>query len=1212
MNQDPHHQRQHVYYAVARGRRVGVFTDLNSLTNSVKKFFSPLYRKFKSKSKAEAWVAANVDNNSINVTNTNLQINNSVNRQNLSYTNHSLISRPRNPISRTSRLFGNKKKRALKASDLIGKRDVKRKYNNALSNCSIVNPVSSSHNISVQSNTRRKNNNNNNNNISNYPANKKLVSNNFLLHTGNNNNLKGKYLLNRSRLLSPPTFTKAPRSSGSLNGLASVYDMSQSPSSPNFKSVYSSIPSSTSSSTTHKKDINTVEPIYDYCCDSACGYVGTFDMVSGHEKTCSKLLHKRLHKQKLKAEKENKKREEERAAEETKNLKNIMKKRENEKHLQHFRKRNKRKEMAFINSDDFFISIVNKLDRDSFTFWDDIVEQINITINAGSVNLQPTESIRLKNWNTFAVKKHYKLLVSCGKIKLKGRSGNAGILMKAKGKKLLNNTTTNYACISMDNLIKVGNAQTKEAPTVENDEQQPNILKKKSRLQQQQNEERVEKTPGKKKSGKRTLRDIALDVEDLGVDNDPPLDEVQKRGLQAALEGKNIFITGVAGTGKSLLLRRIKYELKIKSKKVAVVAPTGIAAINIGGATINSFCGIGIPERKTDFRKMLNAKRREELKKINVWIVDEVSMLSGEMLDNIDSFMKTIRRSEQPFGGVQLILCGDFLQLPPVPSRIPESIKCLQLATEADFLFLNRGFAFQAKCWPTLRVDIIKLHTVHRQGGDGEMIRALQNIREGNITDTVKTFIADCSIRRKPLKFRQKITLSPPKKKRKSKKRVENVDAPASSSTAIIDLSTDKNIHHDIDENKKAKTYVDNESNNAEVEAPPVEEEHEIFPTKLFCKNIDVDKINQKELDALATKRYGTMLIQACDQVFNLDPDALKMGEQAGLSRKELSRQQQLTDHQNRTLQKFFSFCRAKAELQLKVGAQVLLIHNMSSMLSNGSRGVVVGAKSRTDVINFLKKIRKMVEKNKASSHENPYSGISFKSKKDLELDDLLGRKRYGIENCLDTILKDCKGFKVNADEPSAWKRYHKKWFYPIVQFDNGMQRIILPIVLMSKIEDVGISSRTQIPLTLGWAITIHRSQGMSIGNLEVDLKDVFAEGQTYVALSRATTKDGLYIKGFHESCVKTNRMCVAFENGEHNNIINWLDESRLTWNSIRKKILDDLKQQQNRVMPQCKCNMPAYRGTVKKTGANNGRKFLSCAKGYKSRDRCNFFKWDS
>ena len=128
--------------------------------------------------------------------------------------------------------------------------------------------------------------------------------------------------------------------------------------------------------------------------------------------------------------------------------------------------------------------------------------------------------------------------------------------------------------------------------------------------------------------------------------------------------------------------------------------------------------------------------------------------------------MKKIRRSEQPFGGVQLILCGDFLQLPPVPSRIPESIKGLQLATEADFLFLNRGFAFQAKCWPTLRVNIIKLHTVHRQGGDGEMVRALQNIREGNITDTVRKFIADCSIKRKPLKFRQKITFSPPKKKR--------------------------------------------------------------------------------------------------------------------------------------------------------------------------------------------------------------------------------------------------------------------------------------------------------------------------------------------------------------------------------------------------------------------------------------------------------------
>ena len=237
--------------------------------------------------------------------------------------------------------------------------------------------------------------------------------------------------------------------------------------------------------------------------------------------------------------------------------------------------------------------------------------------------------------------------------------------------------------------------------------------------------------------------------------------------------------------------------------------------------------------------------------------------------------------------------------------------------------------------------------------------------------------------------------------------------------------------------------------------------------------------------------------------------------------------------------------------------------------------------------------------------------GISFKSEKDLEMDSLIGGKRYGVENYLNHTLKDCKGFKVAEEDPTAWKRYEKKWFYPVVQFDNGLKRVILPVVFSSKIQGVGMSSRTQIPLILGWAITIHRSQGMSIGNLQVDLKDVFAEGQTYVALSRATSKNSLFIKGFNDRCVKTNPMCLAYENGSKN-IINWLDESALKWDKIRENMLNDLIQQQNRILPKCRCNLPAYRGTVRKPGVNQGRKFFSCSKGYKSFDKCNFFQWDS
>jgi hypothetical protein len=139
------------------------------------------------------------------------------------------------------------------------------------------------------------------------------------------------------------------------------------------------------------------------------------------------------------------------------------------------------------------------------------------------------------------------------------------------------------------------------------------------------------------------------------------LDTYQTRVLKLVREGKNIFITGNAGTGKSLVLKHIIQDCKNKKKRVAVTAPTGIAACNINGVTLHRFFGIGIPKWPKDFNKMWGVKQR--IQDVNVLIVDEISMCSGEMLDYIESTMRDIRNSKLPFGGVQLIVSGDFLQL---------------------------------------------------------------------------------------------------------------------------------------------------------------------------------------------------------------------------------------------------------------------------------------------------------------------------------------------------------------------------------------------------------------------------------------------------------------------------------------------------------------------------------------------------------------------
>jgi ATP-dependent DNA helicase PIF1 len=126
----------------------------------------------------------------------------------------------------------------------------------------------------------------------------------------------------------------------------------------------------------------------------------------------------------------------------------------------------------------------------------------------------------------------------------------------------------------------------------------------------------------------------------------------------------NLFITGKAGTGKSTLLN---YFRSITDKDHIVLAPTGIAAVNINGETIHSFFkfqpGINVMEA---VKIANNIKDKELYRNLDMIIIDEISMVRADLLDCVDIFLKKIRKSELPFGGVQMIFIGDLLQLPPV------------------------------------------------------------------------------------------------------------------------------------------------------------------------------------------------------------------------------------------------------------------------------------------------------------------------------------------------------------------------------------------------------------------------------------------------------------------------------------------------------------------------------------------------------------------
>ena len=202
------------------------------------------------------------------------------------------------------------------------------------------------------------------------------------------------------------------------------------------------------------------------------------------------------------------------------------------------------------------------------------------------------------------------------------------------------------------------------------------------------------------------------------------LSEEQQHVVDLAKQGISLFYTGSAGTGKSILLRSMIKTLKEINPPdtVAVTASTGLAACNIGGMTLHSFAGIGLgKESATDLLKKIrrSKKNSKRWKNIKVLIIDEISMIDGELFDKLDDIARRIRRCDEPFGGIQVVVCGDFFQLPPV------SKKEEQPAT----------FAFDSFAWKRCIKLTITLQKVFRQQGDMEFIEMLNEMRIGKLSE---------------------------------------------------------------------------------------------------------------------------------------------------------------------------------------------------------------------------------------------------------------------------------------------------------------------------------------------------------------------------------------------------------------------------------------------------------------------------------------------
>lgn len=193
------------------------------------------------------------------------------------------------------------------------------------------------------------------------------------------------------------------------------------------------------------------------------------------------------------------------------------------------------------------------------------------------------------------------------------------------------------------------------------------------------------------------------------------LNSAQSRAVELVKSGKSIFLTGSPGTGKSFTLKEIIRYLKESQIQYAVTSSTGCSAVLINGQTIHSFMGIGVGSinKENTIKKLKITKKYNMLRDLQCLIIDEISMIDDYTFENISSIMSAVKNNQLPFGGIQVILVGDFCQLAPVTG----------------------DYCFKSEEWKRLNLSNVILTELIRQKDDVLFQTILQEIRFGKCSN---------------------------------------------------------------------------------------------------------------------------------------------------------------------------------------------------------------------------------------------------------------------------------------------------------------------------------------------------------------------------------------------------------------------------------------------------------------------------------------------
>lgn len=199
------------------------------------------------------------------------------------------------------------------------------------------------------------------------------------------------------------------------------------------------------------------------------------------------------------------------------------------------------------------------------------------------------------------------------------------------------------------------------------------------------------------------------------------MNTLQKKAHDLVLSGKNVFLTGCPGTGKTYCLNHIINDCRaFRNSKIGVTATTGCAAILIDGCTVHSFLSIGLAKQSAEvlYSKIISQRypakvaKLEQLKTLETLIIDEISMMNAELLTKVSQYLQLIRKNDKPFGGVQVVLVGDFYQLPPVTGK----------------------FCFESPTWQEAGLSTVVLDEQMRQVGDTVFTDILGRARTADVT----------------------------------------------------------------------------------------------------------------------------------------------------------------------------------------------------------------------------------------------------------------------------------------------------------------------------------------------------------------------------------------------------------------------------------------------------------------------------------------------